>query len=270
MVTWGKCTPPDRLGQIPAGRSGVPRLPRDTAGAHQIRRVGRIRTEAAEDSSLRRPLAAARAAARSAGSSECTSSGSPVTGCGKAQLGGVQELALEAELRAVAVDRVADHGRPDRRQVHADLVRAPGSNGHPQQRPPGQRLDQLEVGHGVARTSVSSDIRVGVAAVAPDRRLDPSAARRAGGRARAPGRCGRSGGGEAAPAGVPCVARRGRRAAAPTCRGPAGGRCPGASSSPPPPRPRQRVDQRRAGRSRHRRAPACPPGLSTHHQYASA
>ncbi len=121
--------------------------------------------------------AAASAAARSAGSSERTSSGSPVSGCVEPQLGRVQELALQAQLGAVPVDRVADDGGADRGQVHADLVGAPGLERHPQERAARQRLDQLELGERVA-AGVGVERHPGrVAAVAADRRLDPAPAR---------------------------------------------------------------------------------------------
>ncbi len=93
------------------------------------------------------------------------------------QLGRVQELALEAELWAVAVDGIADDGRADRRQVDADLVGAPGLERHAQQRAAGQRLDELEVGDGVAGVVARERHAGRVAAVAADRGLDAAAAR---------------------------------------------------------------------------------------------
>ena len=38
------------------------------------------------------------------------------------RLGQIAELGLEA----LAIDRIADHGRADRGEMHADLMRAPG------------------------------------------------------------------------------------------------------------------------------------------------
>ena len=42
----------------------------------------------------------------------------------------MEELAVEAELRAVAVDAVADNRVADRRHVDADLVRPAGLEHH--------------------------------------------------------------------------------------------------------------------------------------------
>src|SRR5918997_6038317 len=58
---------------------------------------------------------------------------------------GVQELALEPEVAADAVDRVARDGQADRRQVHPDLVRAPRLQPHAEQRVTWQQLLHLEV-----------------------------------------------------------------------------------------------------------------------------
>ena len=183
IVTWGTCTPPDRLGQIPAGRSGVPRLPRDTAGAHQIRRVGRYGRK--RRGILANRLAAATprgrrasAAARSAGSSERTSSGSPVSGMREAQLGGVQELALEAR----APGRGRRPGR--RRRGCRSPPGARGSGGCGRSRSvtrrserPGRASTSSKSVTASRGRSVSSDIRVGSRRSRPIGGLDPAPAR---------------------------------------------------------------------------------------------
>ena len=81
-------------------------------------------------------LAAARRArpARSCGSGELTSTGSPVDRVREGQPRGVQELALEAQRPGRAVLGVAGDRVADRPQVRADLVRAAGLQAHAQQR----------------------------------------------------------------------------------------------------------------------------------------
>src|SRR5688572_703972 len=73
----------------------------------------------------------------------------PACRMSKHQFFGVQELALQAERAAAGAAPVA--GVPadrmaDRRQVRADLVRAPRLEAHAQQRAARQALDHLEMG----------------------------------------------------------------------------------------------------------------------------
>ena len=89
---------------------------------------------------------------------------------------GMQELALQFEVRH-AVDPVARDGQVDRREVDADLVRPPRLEPHPQQRVPGQQLDHLEVCDRLARRVRVERLARRLGPVAPDRRLDPPAAR---------------------------------------------------------------------------------------------
>ena len=88
--------------------------------------------------------ALASAAARSAGSGDSKRSVSPLRGVDEAEPRRVQRLARESELRrrgaAAAVDRIAQHRQPDRRQVHAHLVRAAGLEPYAQQCRPAQPL----------------------------------------------------------------------------------------------------------------------------------
>src|SRR5918999_1432391 len=58
----------------------------------------------------------------------------PGEGMWERQPRGVQELALEAELPGPAVHGIARHRQVDRREVDADLVRAPGLELHVQER----------------------------------------------------------------------------------------------------------------------------------------
>src|ERR671915_1898361 len=87
---------------------------------------------------------------------------------------GVEELALEREVSANAVDRVARDREADRREVHADLMRPPRLQAYDEQRVPRHELLDLEVRHGLARhVGVERDAGR-LAAIPPDRRLDPA------------------------------------------------------------------------------------------------
>ncbi len=85
----------------------------------------------------------------------------------------VQELAAQAEVTRHAVDPVARHREADRGEVHADLMRAPGLQAHLEERPPGQRLPQLEPGDGVPRRRRVERVARAVAPVATDGCFDP-------------------------------------------------------------------------------------------------
>jgi hypothetical protein len=90
---------------------------------------------------------------------------------------GVEELALEAEVAVHAVGRISGDGEVDRGEVNADLMRAARLETHAQERVLAEELEQLELGHGVSgEVGIEGDARR-IMAVAPDRRLDPSAAR---------------------------------------------------------------------------------------------
>ena len=91
---------------------------------------------------------------------------------------GVQELALEPEHARRAVLGVPAHRVPDRAQVDADLVRAPGLQAQPQQR-------------GLSRSARSSAKWV--------------RASRGAGRRRSPCACARAGRGRSAPRSCPCA-----------------------------------------------------------------
>ena len=99
-------------------------------------------------------------------------------GMRKGELRRMEELPVEAELRAMAVDPVADDRVADRRHVDADLVRPAGLEGHVKERPSGERLDELEVRDGVAGTLAIERLAGRVAPVAADRGLDPPGPRR--------------------------------------------------------------------------------------------
>src|SRR5438128_11872465 len=90
---------------------------------------------------------------------------------------GVQELALQVQVARTAVDGVAGDREVDRRQVHADLVRATGLQRDAQERVLRQELGHLEVRHRLARRIRVERVARGVVAVAADRRLDPAGAR---------------------------------------------------------------------------------------------
>ena len=134
MVTADTRNPPDRFGvNFRRRRSGVPRVAGHRRRA--VRAAGSREVEnRPDDSGLELP-GRPRAASRSGGSGAETSICSPVIGVGEGELGGVQELALEAELGAMAVHAVADDRMADRRHVDADLVRPAGLERHAQERP---------------------------------------------------------------------------------------------------------------------------------------
>ncbi len=87
----------------------------------------------------------------------------------------VQELPFEAEITSDAILRVSRDGEVDRRQMHPDLMCAPGLQANVEQRVAGQELHDLEVGHGVTRfVGVEGTLR-GIAPITPERRVDPAA-----------------------------------------------------------------------------------------------
>ena len=91
------------------------------------------------------------------------------------QLRRVQRLPRERDRPAPSVRRIADQRMADRRQVHADLVRASGLQPAAQQRRVAEALDHLVVGaRGLAR---GHDRHRGAARrMATDRRVDGAAA----------------------------------------------------------------------------------------------
>ena len=87
----------------------------------------------------------------------------------------VQRLVLQPELIAGGrpVDRIADDRVPDRREVHADLVRAPRLEAHGLQRVLRKRLDEPEVRDRRTRADAVDGPARAVLRIAADRRLDP-------------------------------------------------------------------------------------------------
>ena len=94
----------------------------------------------------------------------------------KREPGGVQELALEAEA-GNAVDRVADDGQVDGREVDSDLVRAAGLEPDAEQRVLGEQLDDLEVRDRLVWRVGVQRLPRRLRPVAADRRLDPPCTR---------------------------------------------------------------------------------------------
>src|SRR5215831_13534622 len=86
----------------------------------------------------------------------------------------VEELALEVELARPAVDRIARDRELDRGEMDADLVRPPGLEADVEERMASEQFGDLEVRDGIARRIRVERMTHGVAAVAPDRRLDPA------------------------------------------------------------------------------------------------
>ena len=86
----------------------------------------------------------------------------------------MEELALEPQLARATVDAVSGDGQVDCLQMDADLVRAPRLEADAQERVLREQLDELEVGHGVARSVRVERVPRRVATVAADRRLDPA------------------------------------------------------------------------------------------------
>src|SRR3954470_14168358 len=89
----------------------------------------------------------------------------------------VEELAMEAEVAALPVQRVAGDREIDGAEVDADLVRPPGLEPHTEERVARQELDQLEVRHRLARRGRIERMPRRVVTVAADRRVDRAAAR---------------------------------------------------------------------------------------------
>ena len=155
------------------------------------------------------------------------------------------------------------HGKVDRSEVHADLVRAPGLERDVEERVLRQGLHDLEVRHRLARLVGVERAPRRIAPVAADRRLDPS---RAGARMPADER--EVAALDLAPPdrllerGVRRLGRERRRGAR-TCPGRAGGRCPGARDRPARGAEREEL---RGERAAPLPAPGCtviPAGLST-------
>ncbi len=90
-------------------------------------------------------------AARSGGSGERRSTGSPVAGWRNASRSACRNWRCEAEQAGAAVLRIAGDRVVDRLQVRADLVGAAGLEPQAQQREAVERLLGVEVGHGRAR-----------------------------------------------------------------------------------------------------------------------
>ena len=85
----------------------------------------------------------------------------------------MEELALEAEVVGDAVDGVAADGKPDRLEMHADLVRPAGLEPDVEERVVAHRLLHVEPRHRLARRRRVERVARAIAAVAADRRLDP-------------------------------------------------------------------------------------------------
>jgi len=90
---------------------------------------------------------------------------------------GVEKLALEPKLSGPAVQRVAGDGQVDRREVDADLMRAPRLERHAEQRVARHQLGDLEVRHCVARRVRVERMAERIVAITADRRLDRPAPR---------------------------------------------------------------------------------------------
>ena len=91
--------------------------------------------------------------------------------------GRVEELPPEPELTGAAVERVAGHRQVDRLEVHADLMRAAGLQGNPQERMATEQLVDLEVGHRLARRVGVERLPERIVPVAADRSVDRPATR---------------------------------------------------------------------------------------------
>src|SRR2546427_13161532 len=89
----------------------------------------------------------------------------------------VQELALQAELAWPSVDGVACDREADRRKVHTDLMGTPGLEPNVEQRVSLQELPHLKVSDRLTQLVGVGRLPQRVTAIAPDRRLDPAAAR---------------------------------------------------------------------------------------------
>src|SRR5204863_9691103 len=76
-----------------------------------------------------------------------------------------------------SVDRVAGHGKVDRREMDADLMRPAGLEPDAQERVALEELLELEVRHGRARLIRVERVPETVVPVAADRRVDRPASR---------------------------------------------------------------------------------------------
>ncbi len=155
----------------------APRRDRQNAG-HRPPRAStgsRVKNAGMVPGKGQRPCAT-RYASRSSGSGDSTVEVLRRERMLERQARGVQELPVESR-RADTVERVADDGQADCRQVDADLVHAAGLQTHREQRVVVPRADDVEVCDGVAgRVAVQRDAGR-VIAVAADRGLDPAAPR---------------------------------------------------------------------------------------------
>ena len=221
--------------------------------------VTRIYPEVAGVSRSGRPPRPA-PACRSAGSGEENDSRSPVTGWSKASVAACRKWRsgrqrVPAGRRLAAVAAVADDRMADGRQVHPDLVGAPGLQPAAQQ---GGRLGPvvapLDLVVGPGRAAAGLDPHPGGVAVGPSERgVDQAGVGRRPSRRPAPGTRGRPGGrpaGRSARSGPPGSGRPSATRMFP-CR--AGGRCPAGRSAAAARRRRQRA---RPGRETGPAAPA--------------
>src|ERR1700730_12555128 len=93
------------------------------------------------------------------------------------ELARMEELPLQIELSRSSVDRVACHRQVDRRQMNTDLMRSSGLEPYIEEGVPRQELFHLEARDGLPRLVRVERVAKRVAAVTPDRRLDPAARR---------------------------------------------------------------------------------------------
>jgi len=89
----------------------------------------------------------------------------------------VQELPLEPEIARDSVLSIPGDRQPDRAEVDSDLMCAAGLEPDLEERVLARRLLKLEVRHRLARLVGVQRASGRVAAVAPDRRVDPPRAR---------------------------------------------------------------------------------------------
>src|SRR5579864_1450827 len=88
------------------------------------------------------------------------------------EAGGVEELALEAELGGTPVQRVAGHGKVDSGEMNPNLVRPARLQRHAEECVSWKELLHLEVCDRVARCVCVERVAERVVAVAADRRVD--------------------------------------------------------------------------------------------------
>ena len=90
----------------------------------------------------------------------------------ESQSTGVQKLPLEAEIARYPIDPIAGHGKIDRREMDADLMRSPSLEANAEKSVVRQQLEQLEVGDGLPGLGGIERAPGRLAAIAADRRLD--------------------------------------------------------------------------------------------------